>query len=123
MWLGIMPTISESANQHCATVWGMQVVSLTDDEVRVRVFKALADPARLGIVRILYLNRDEMNCTRIRVLLGGDDEIPNSTFSYHLKTLKEAGLTSTRKDGQSRYISLRTEFLDRYLPGFLQTLR
>ena len=104
------------------TVGGMVVTDVSEDEARVRVFKALADQARLKIVRILNSDGGEMNCARIGELAGGDVPMPNSTLSYHIRILREAGLTRTRKEGQNHYISLREDALNEYLPGFLETL-
>ncbi|EJN93254.1 ArsR/SmtB family transcription factor [Streptococcus ratti] len=89
-----------------------------DNELRVKILKALADQARLEIVRTLYVEDKEMGCGQISEGMG----IGNSTISYHLKTLREAGLTYTRREGQNRYITLRKETFEKYLPGFLETL-
>lgn len=89
-----------------------------DDEMRVKILKALADQVRLEIIRTLYLEDKEMGCGQISEGM----EVGNSTISYHLKTLREAGLTYTRREGQHRYITLRKETFEKYLPGFLETL-
>lgn len=59
-----------------------------------------------------------MGCGQISDGMG----VSNSTISYHLKALREAGLTYTRKEAQSRFITLRKETFEKYLPGFLDTL-
>nr|WP_055679644.1 metalloregulator ArsR/SmtB family transcription factor [Secundilactobacillus kimchicus] len=89
-----------------------------DNSSRVKILKALADDARLEIVRILHATHREMACGEISDLMG----IANSTISYHLRTLREAGLTTTRKDAQSRLITLREETFTKYMPGFLESL-
>lgn len=89
-----------------------------DDEMRVKILKALADQVRLEIIRTLYLEDKEMGCGQISEGM----EVGNSTISYHLKTLREVGLTYTRREGQHRYITLRKETFEKYLPGFLETL-
>lgn len=88
------------------------------DEQRVKILKALADEARLTIVRMLYAKRKEMNCGEI----GEQLTLNKSTVSYHFKTLREAGLTTTRKVGQNKYVSLNEEVFQTFLPGFLDTL-
>ncbi len=91
---------------------------MNEDEQRVKILKALADEVRLEIIRTLYLKDEEMGCGQISDGMG----VTNSTISYHLKTLREAGLTYTRKEAQSRLITLRKETFAKYLPGFLETL-
>lgn len=90
----------------------------SEDEIRVQIFKALADKTRLDIIRILRNKGEEMNCGEI----GEYIDIPKSTASYHFKTLREAGLTATRKESLNKYVSLRLETFEKYLPGFLDTL-
>lgn len=88
------------------------------DEQRIKIFKALADEARLNIVRMLHAQRHEMNCGEI----GEHLAINKSTVSYHFKTLREAGLTTTRKVGQNKFVTLNEDVIQALLPGFLDTL-
>jgi DNA-binding transcriptional ArsR family regulator len=67
---------------------------------------------------MLYHHQGEMNCGEI----GEQLNIQKSTVSYHFRTLREAGLTTTRKSGQNKYVELRLETFEKYLPGFLDTL-
>ncbi|WAH36928.1 ArsR/SmtB family transcription factor [Alicyclobacillus dauci] len=89
-----------------------------ENEVRVKIFKALADPTRLEIIRTLYRNRHEMTCGEV----GNHCEASKSNASYHYRTLREAGLIIVRKEGQLKYMSIEFDTFERYLPGFLQTL-
>lgn len=62
----------------------------------VDVLKALADPVRLDLfTRIAAV--DEMSCTQ----LVNDAEVTASTVSYHVKTLRNAGLVEVRKEGRN----------------------
>lgn len=88
------------------------------DEILTKIFRALSDSTRLEIVRILRDKGGEMNCGEI----GEHIDIPKSTASYHFKTLREAGLTSTRKESLNIYVSLRKETFEKYLPNFLDIL-
>lgn len=81
------------------------------------IMRALGDPARLEIVRLLADGQPRL-CGEIYTSLG----VPNSTGSYHLKTLREAGLTRARPAGTQRYISLRREDLDARFPGLVDVL-
>ena len=48
--------------------------------------------------------------------------MPLSTCSYHLRLLREAGVTRTRGSGTVRNVSLRREDLDSRFPGLLDAL-
>ena len=54
---------------------------------------------------------------------GRHSEIPASTLSYHLRLLREAGLTRTRAAGTERHVSLRRDDLEQLYPGLLDVLR
>ncbi|MBY9079263.1 helix-turn-helix transcriptional regulator [Paenibacillus sp. HN-1] len=92
--------------------------TLLNDEQRVQIFKALADPTRLQIIRTLRDSRTELNCGEV----GERCEASKSNASYHFRTLREAGLIMVRKEAQTKYIQIRQETFDHYLPGFLDTL-
>ncbi|MCD2257348.1 ArsR/SmtB family transcription factor [Agrilactobacillus fermenti] len=96
----------------------MIIKQLSLNETRVQIFKALSDEARLTIVKMLYTNGKEMSCGEIGETLN----INKSTVSYHFKTLREAGLTTTRKSGKNKFVSLNLEVFHTFLPGFLDTL-
>jgi DNA-binding transcriptional ArsR family regulator len=81
------------------------------------IMRALGDPARLEIVRLLTDGQTRL-CGEIYTTLG----VPNSTGSYHLRTLREAGLIRSRAAGTQRYISLRREDLDDRFPGLVDVV-
>ena len=58
------------------------------------VMRTVGDPLRLDIVRLLADGR-EMNCQDLNAQFG----LPTSTGSYHLRLLREAGVTRTRAEG------------------------
>ncbi|MBN4073389.1 metalloregulator ArsR/SmtB family transcription factor [Mariprofundus ferrooxydans] len=60
----------------------------------VTFFKALADPIRLRIVHLLTRQEELCVCHFVQVL-----ELPQSSISRHLSTLRSAGLVSSRRDG------------------------
>ena len=76
------------------------------------IMRALGDPARLDIVRLLADGQTRL-CLDIYATLG----LPNSTGSYHLRALREAGLTRHRAAGTQRHVSLRRDDLDQRFPG------
>jgi len=51
-----------------------------------------------------------------------DPDVPKSTFSHHLKTLREAGLIRNEPSGRQRTISLRRAELDARFPGLLDSV-
>ncbi len=81
------------------------------------IMRTLGDPVRLDIVRLLSDDVPRM-CSDISSLMGQ----PNSTCSYHLKLLREAGVTRTRAEGTHRLISLRREDLETRFPGLVAVL-
>ncbi|WP_028984122.1 ArsR/SmtB family transcription factor [Sporolactobacillus terrae] len=93
-------------------------VNVDQDEYRVKILKALADEGRLKIVRMLYAKHRELSCGEI----GENLELNKSTVSYHFKTLREAGLTTTRRVAQNKFVSLNEEVFNEFLPGFLDSL-
>ncbi|GAA1609034.1 helix-turn-helix transcriptional regulator [Kribbella sancticallisti] len=84
------------------------------EEIRVEsVLQALGEPVRLQIIRALADAPQGIAC--------GDIELPvtASTRAHHLRTLREAGVLSTRTDGTRRISTLRREDLDALYPGLL----
>lgn len=77
-----------------------------DTEQRAKIFAALSDPTRLRIVELLALG-GEISGSEIANHVG----ISLALFCHHSKTLIEAGLLQTRKDGQTKYNSLNRELL------------
>ncbi len=59
----------------------------------VRVMKAVSDPNRVAIIKMLQ--HKEMCVCEIRAAL----KIAQPTVSKHLKVLEDAGLVTSRKDG------------------------
>ncbi|MCO4645407.1 Transcriptional regulator, ArsR family [Streptococcus infantarius subsp. infantarius] len=86
-----------------------QYSNYNDDDL-IKIFKALADPVRLNILRILSKRESELGCGEVGELL----DMSKSAVSYHFKTLREAGLTITRKAGQNKFVRLNHETLEKY---------
>ena len=81
------------------------------------IMRTLGDPVRLEIVRLLADGRPRM-CGELSSALG----VPPSTGSYHLRLLREAGVTRTRAEGTQRLISLRRDDLGERFPGLVEVL-
>src|ERR1700741_3411070 len=69
-------------------------------------FHALSDATRLEIVRMLS-HRERCVC-ELQTALGA----AQSRLSFHLKTLKDAGLVHDRREGRWVYYALNRDALD-----------
>ena len=79
----------------------------TDATAAVCLFRGLADPARLAIVRRLALG--EHRVVDLTAHLG----LAQSTVSGHLACLRDCGLVTARAEGRaSMYALARPEILD-----------
>jgi DNA-binding transcriptional ArsR family regulator len=81
------------------------------------ILRTVGDPLRLEIVGMLADGR-ERSCTEVLQAL----DLPASTASYHLKLLREAGITHTRPEGTQRMLSLRRADLEQRFPGLVDLL-
>ena len=88
------------------------------DERQVKVFKALADPVRLAIIRYLKKVNREVTCGEV----GAAIQMSKSAGSYHFRLLREAGLTTTRKSSREKYVSLNDEAFELYVTNFYKNL-
>ena len=76
-------------------------LSVRSDHARAaRLFHALSDPLRLDVVELL---RDGERCV---CELTDALDIAQPRLSWHLRTLKEAGLVTDRRDGRWVYYAL-----------------
>ncbi len=66
------------------------------------VFKALADPTRRRILRLL--NKGEMTAGQI----AAHFDISAPSMSHHFNVLKQADMVAVRREGQQLYYSLDT---------------
>lgn len=80
----------------------------------LRALSALSDPIRLHIMATLADGR-ERGWGEFDVVIG------KSTLSHHMKTLREAGLITTRLEGTRCFVSLREEFSEKF-PGLVDTV-
>lgn len=87
-------------------------------------FRALAEPHRRGIMRLL---REQPRSVSD---IAGQFDITQQAVSQHLKVLKDAGLVSVHPQGQRRLYVVRPEglaglrdFLADFWPGSLERLK
>src|SRR3954453_22961636 len=81
------------------------------------IMRTVGDPVRLEIVRLLADDQARV-CNDIATVTG----LPNSTCSYHLRLLREAGVTRAQAQGTLRLISLSRDDLDERFPGLVDVL-
>ncbi len=73
---------------------------------RNETFKAIADPGRREILRLL--RKGEMTAGD----LAGRFDMTKPTMSHHFAVLKDADLITSRRDGQTIWYSLNTTALE-----------
>jgi len=76
-------------------------IDTIDIEEQAAAFKALADPTRLRVLRILE-GGEHCVCE----IQSHFEAIPQNLLSHHLRVLKEAGLVSAEKRGRWVYYQL-----------------
>ena len=81
------------------------------------IMRVVGDPIRLDMVRLLADGTPRV-CSDIQQVVG----LPTSTCSYHLKLLREAGVTRARAEGTNRLVTLRFDDLEERFPGLLGVL-
>ncbi|MFZ5759628.1 MAG: ArsR/SmtB family transcription factor [Thermodesulfobacteriota bacterium] len=83
----------------------------------IRVMKALSDPNRVKILKML--EEKELCVCEITAVL----ELAQPTVSKHLKLLEDAGLVASSKDGSWVIYRLETTADNRYAVAMLEHLR
>lgn len=81
------------------------------------VLRTAGEPVRLAILRLLA-DGAPRSCTQLGDAVG----LPASTCSYHLRLLREAGLTRVEIAGTTRTSTLRRADLNERFPGLLDAL-
>jgi len=84
-----------------------------------RVLAALADRHRLAVVRLVAANGESW-CSR--VMQDAGLEMSKSTFSHHLRILREAGVVTRRQQGTKSYVGVRKDDLDSRFPGLIDSI-
>lgn len=92
------------------------VPDMADIEL-IDVLRAVADPIRLQMIRVLA--DGEPHC---KTAAEWGFDVHKSTLSHHFKTLREGGVTITLVDGRNHSIQLRRRELDERFPGLIDAL-
>lgn len=86
-------------------------------ELFVKIFKALGEPTRLKILRLLSVR--PMYVCELESVLG----ISQPRISQHLRVLKEATILRETKEAQKTFYMLNGDIMERTLDHFLEFLR
>jgi ArsR family transcriptional regulator len=81
------------------------------------VFKAIADPTRREILHLL--RTEEMTAGDV----ASRFEMTKPTLSHHFAVLKEAGLVTSRREGQTIWYALNTTVLEDVLAWSMDLAR
>lgn len=84
-----------------------------------KVLAALADPHRLATVRFVAYNGESW-CSQVMQEAGLS--MTKSTFSHHLRILREAGIVTKQIRGTKGFMCVRRDDLDRRFPGLLDSV-
>ena len=105
------PTTTTTLPVASACCAPLGAAGLSDDqaEATARVFKDLADPARVKILNLLATSPDPVCVCEFTEPLG----LSQPTVSHHLKKLVQAGLLEREQRGTWAYYSLRRDAFDR----------
>jgi DNA-binding transcriptional ArsR family regulator len=88
----------------------MAVQRLTDDQVHL-IARALADPRRLDLLRVIGKAGDTLACEELR----GCTCVSAATVSHHMKELETSGLVESTREGKFVTYRLRRDVLKSYL--------
>jgi DNA-binding transcriptional ArsR family regulator len=83
------------------------------------IMHALADPSRLRMVAALD-GQAELSCAALGEQAG--IAMAKSTTTHHLGVLRDAGLITTRHEGQRKLATLRRSELDSRFPGLFDAV-
>jgi DNA-binding transcriptional ArsR family regulator len=85
------------------------------DRQAVKAFKALGDPNRYSILKLL-VEKGELSCADF----DGRLKLSKPAMSHHYRILENAGLIEVRKEGLHFYMKANMPVLRRFVPDFAQ---
>jgi DNA-binding transcriptional ArsR family regulator len=87
-------------------------------EELAEIFKALSDPTRLRLVKLLGEHEGALCVNALAQRLG----VSQSAVSQHLRVLRQAGLVQGSRQGYHVHYSLDSDRLEQYKAQVRQTL-
>jgi ArsR family transcriptional regulator len=97
--------------------WKGMYLIMSNEDLYVKIYKALAHPIRIKIVKSLL---DGPLCVCI---LNENVEFSQSNLSQHLKILKDAGVLKSEKDGLRILYSIKDDEIKNLLKVTEQIIR
>ena len=82
------------------------------------IFKALSDPTRLRLVKMLSGNKGTLCVNALSYMLG----VTQSAVSQHLRVLRQAGLVRGERRGNFVHYALDQDVLGDYKDRIIKTL-
>jgi len=97
---------------------------MDEQELSVKIFKALGHPIRYKIVKFLF---DGPKCV---CMINEDIEFSQANLSQHLKILKDAGILSSEKVGMNIHYRISSdkikkviECVDKYVVSYMNNFK
>ena len=91
------------------------------DEITVEgILHALSDPTRVAIYSQIIASEKQFTCSSFQKVC--DRDIPKSTLSVHFKTLREAGLIRSERQGVEMRNTSRCAEIEQRFPGLLPAI-
>jgi DNA-binding transcriptional ArsR family regulator len=101
-----------------ASTHGLNTVEIERFQDLAEVFKALSDPTRLRLIKLVRDHRGELCVTALARRLG----VTQSAVSQHLRVLRQAGLVRGVRHGYRVHYSLDPHRLQEYRDQVLEAL-
>jgi len=92
----------------CCAPLGAPVLDEDEAAATAKLFKALADPARVRIVNVIATSGESVCVCELIEPLG----LSQPTVSHHLKKLVDVGLLEREQRGKWAYFSLRRDAVE-----------
>lgn len=95
----------------------------------VYLFKCFSHRSRLRLMELLVAHGGEMSVSAIVAVFQGElhdesfEDRDMSTISRNLNMLKQRGLVTSRREGQTKYYSLNLDKIEEEFEGFIQFLK
>ncbi len=83
----------------------------TDEEAALTIARALADPQRYRIMKILAQAPASTPCSALFDAI----KLAPATLSHHMKELRDAGLINERRTGRTVQYRVRSEVVEAFL--------
>ncbi len=88
------------------------------EEQTAAIARAIVDPQRYRIVKLLAANGESTQCSTLFKVM----ELAPATLSHHMRELREAGLVGEQRTGRTVQYTLRGEVLRTFLQGLERDL-